>query len=156
MTASTENIETVLTPGGNNYIEVKDGSGITNISIPLVSLATGLSTSAIDLLTDLVLGYKFRIEAFSFVTTVVGAGADDDQSSQVFNLAIGSTALTGGELTVDLSATDTVGKVAEGTAITGENVGSETDAISIEMAEGGVAFASGAGYFSLRVKNLEG
>lgn len=125
--------------------------GIYNLVIPLTSLATGLSTSAIDLLTTLTIGHRFKILSFDFVTTIVGAGAG---ASQVFNLEIGTTNLTGGTLTVTLASTDTIGKITAGTAITGANVGAIGDTISLEMAAGGTVFTSGSGYFVIRIQDM--
>lgn len=154
MALSTESIETVVTPGGDNYIPVIQGSGIYNLVHPLTSLATGLSTSAVDLMTNLTLGHKFKLLAISFVTTVAGTGAS---ASQVFNLEIGTTNVTGGVVTLTLENQQTTfGQVTEGTAITANNVGSETDTISLEMAAGGTVFTAGAGYFVIRIQNLEG
>lgn len=128
------------------------GVGISTLTIPLTSLATGLSTSALDLLTGYVLGYRFKLLSFDFVTTIVGAGAG---ASQVFNLEIGSTNVTGGVLTVNLTSTDTIGEVTAGTAITAANVGTAADSISLEMAVGGTAFTSGSGYFLIRVQSMD-
>lgn len=128
------------------------GVGIYTLTIPLTSLATGLSTAAIDLLTNLVPGYRFKLLSFSFVTTIVGAGAG---ASQIFNLEIGATDTTGGVLTVTLASTNTIGAITAATAITAANVGSAADTLSVEMAAGGTAFTSGSGYFVIRVQNMD-
>lgn len=128
------------------------GAGCSTIVIPLTSLATGLSTSAIDLLTNYVPGYKFKLLKFDFITTVVGAGAG---ASQTFNLEIGTTNVTGGSLNVTLASTATIGVQTNGTAITAANTGSATDNISIEMAAGGTVFSSGAGYFVIKIQNMD-
>lgn len=128
------------------------GAGVTTITIPLTSLATGLSTSAIDLLTNYTPGYKFKLLSFAFVTTVAGTGAS---ASQVFNLEIGTTNVTGGVLTLALADTDTIGKVTSATAITAANTGANNATISIEMAAGGTVFTAGAGYFVLRIQNMD-
>lgn len=128
------------------------GVGIGTITIPLSSLATGLSTAALDLLTGYVLGYRFKILSFDFVTTIVGAGAG---ASQTFNLEIGAVNLTGGSLNVTLASTDTIGEVTAGTPITAANVGTAADAISLEMSAGGTVFTSGSGYFVIKVQNMD-
>lgn len=128
------------------------GVGVQTLTIPLSSLATGLSTSAIDLLTDYVPGYAFKLLSFDFITTIVGAGGG---ASQVFNLEIGSTNVTGGVLTVTLASTATIGAQTNGTAITAANVGTAANAISIEMAAGGTVFSSGAGYFVIKIQNMD-
>jgi hypothetical protein len=128
------------------------GVGIQTLSIPLTSLVTGLGVLAIDLLTNYVPGYRFKILAFDFITTVAGTGAG---ASQVFNLEIGTTNLTGGVLTVNLAGTATIGVQTNGTAITANNVGTASDNISIEMAAGGTVFTAGAGYFLIKILNLD-
>ncbi len=127
-------------------------AGVEYLYHPLTSLATGLSTSAIDILTGFTPGFNFKILDFGFVTTVVGAGAG---ASQTFNIEIGTTNLTGGSLNVTLASTDTIGKITSATAITAANVGTASDTISIEMAASGTVFSSGAGYFFIKVQNLD-
>jgi hypothetical protein len=137
---------------GTGTDTIAAGVGVTTVTIPLTSLATGLSTSAIDLLTAYTPGYAFKILAFGFVTTVAGTGAG---ASQVFNLEIGTTNVTGGALTVTLASTDTIGEVTSATAVTAANVGTASDTISIEMAAGGTVFTAGAGYFTIRIQNMD-
>lgn len=129
------------------------GVGCHTITIPLTSLATGLSTSAIDLLTNYVLGYAFKVLKFDFVTTVAGTGAG---ASQVFNLEIGTTNVTN-NLTVTLASTAAIGQISTGAPdpIIANNVGTATDTLSIEMAAGGTVFTAGAGYFVIKVQNMD-
>lgn len=138
--------------GGTASTAAAAGVGVQTITIPLTSLATGLSTSAIDLLTGYTPGYKFKILAFDFVTTVAGTGSG---ASQTFNLEIGTTNVTGGALNVTLASTNTIGKLTEGSAITAANTGSATDTISIEMAASGTVFTAGAGYFVIKLQNMD-
>lgn len=147
-------LPTVITDNstGTASNTIAAGAGVGTITIPLTSLATGLGALAIDLLTGYVLGYRFKILSFDFVATIVGAGAG---ASQIFNIEIGATNLTGGVLTVTLASTDTIGEVTAGTAVTAANVGTAADAISIEMAAGGTVFTSGSGYFLIRVQNMD-
>lgn len=128
------------------------GTGVATITIPLTSLATGLSTLAIDLLTQYTPGYAFKLLAFDWVTTIVGAGAG---ASQTFNLEIGATNVTGGSLNVTLASTAGIGTITSGTAITGLNTGSASDTISIEMAAGGTVFSAGSGYFVIKIQNMD-
>lgn len=128
------------------------GVGVSTITIPLTSLATGLSTSAIDLLTGYVPGYAFKLLSFDFVTTIAGTGAG---ASQTFNLEIGATDVTGGVLNVTLASTDTIGEVTAGSAITANNVGTAASAISIEMAASGTVFTAGSGYFVIKIQNMD-
>lgn len=128
------------------------GVGVYNMTIPLTSLATGLSTSAIDLMTEIVVGHKFKILDFYFVTTVAGTGSG---ASQVFNLEIGTTNVTGGVLTVTLASTSAIGEVTTSTAVTAANTGTAADTLSIEMAASGTVFTAGAGYFVIRIQNMD-
>ena len=150
MPLSTKQVETLLTPA---EIPVKSPGGIYNFTHPLTSLATGLSTAAIDLLTNITLGHRFKLLGFTFVTTVAGTGTS---ASQVFNLAISGVATTGGVLTLLLANTDTIGKDTAATAFTALNEGSATDTLSIKMAASGTVFTAGAGYFIIEVQNLDG
>lgn len=128
------------------------GVGRATITIKQSSLATGLSTSAIDILTAYTLGYRFKILAFDYVTTTVGTGTS---ASQSFNLAIGSTAVTGGVVNDTLASTATIGAITAGTAVTAANVGLATDTLSIKMAAGGTVFTAGAGYFVIKIQNMD-
>jgi hypothetical protein len=153
MTLRTTSNEKTVTAGGTDYIPVATPSGIFTYCHPLTSLATGLSTSAIDILTGWTPGFPFKIVSLAFTTTVAGTGAS---ASQVFNLEIGSTNVTGGVLTLLLADTDTIGKRTNATAITAANVGTATDSISLEMAASGTVFTAGAGYFTITIQNLLG
>lgn len=150
MSLKTSQTEILLTPEG---IPVYAPAGYYQYIHPLTSLATGLSTSAIDLLTGFTPGHAFKIVKFAFVTTVAGTGSG---ASQVFNIEIGTTNLTGGVLTLTLASQATIGTVTSATAITANNVGTKTDTISIEMAASGTVFTAGAGYFVITIQNLDG
>lgn len=147
-------LPTVITDNstGSASNTIAAGAGVSTVTIPLTSLATGLSTSAIDLLTTYTPGYAFKLLTFDFVTTIVGAGAG---ASQVFNLEIGAINVTGGVLTVTLASTNTIGAVTAGTAITGLNTGTAAGTISIEMAASGTVFTSGSGYFVIKIQNMD-
>lgn len=138
--------------GGTAAATLAAGVGKYYLYHPLTSLATGLSTSAIDIMTDFTISHKFKILTFDFVTTVAGTGAG---ASQTFNIEIGSTDLTGGSLNVTLASTDTIGKVTAGTAITAANTGAAAATISIEMAASGTVFTAGAGYFQIGIQNMD-
>lgn len=138
--------------GGTAGTTLAAGVGVVPVTLPLTSLATGLSTSAIDLLTGYTPGFRFKILGLAFVTTVAGTGSG---ASQVFNLEIGSTNVTGGVLTLTLASQAAIGTVTAATAITAANTGSASDTISLEMAAGGTVFTGGAGYFVLTLQNLD-
>lgn len=121
------------TGGDTSAATLASTVGVQTVTIPLTSLATGLSTSAIDLLTTFTPGYKFKVLAFDFVTTVV----------------------TGGSLNTTLTSTNTIGKVTAGTAVTAANTGTAADTLSIEMAASGTVFTAGAGYFVITIQNMD-
>lgn len=137
---------------GTASASIAAGVGKQTFCHPLTSLATGLSTAAIDILTAYTPGYKFKILGFEFVTTVAGTGAS---ASQVFNIEIGTTNVTGGVLTLTLASQATIGVVTAATAVTAANTGSATDTISIEMAASGTVFTAGAGYFVIKLQNMD-
>jgi hypothetical protein len=154
----------VLRPSGSSQAALTDSSGGTAgtalsthiaeqfFTVPLTSLATGIGTGAMDILTGFVPGFRFQLLGLEFVTTIAGTGVS---ASQVFNLEIGTTNTTGGVLTLDLASQATVGVVTSATAITAANVGAATDAISLEKAGSGTVFTAGAGYFVIKLKNLD-
>lgn len=138
--------------GGTAGTSIAAGVGIHTVTIPLTSLATGLGTSAIDILTEYTPGYKFKLLSFDFVTTIAGAGAG---ASQTFNLEIATTNVNGGLLNVTLASTNTIGKVTNGAVIISDNEGTAADSLSIEMSAGGTVFTAGSGYFVLKIQNLD-
>lgn len=150
MSLRTTVVEKLITPTG---VPVIAPGGVYQHTMPLTSLATGLSTSAIDLLTQFTPGHAFRLLSLYFVTTVAGTGTS---ASQVFNLEIGTTNVTGGVLTLTLANQATIGTVTAATAITALNEGTATDHFSLEMAAGGTVFTAGAGYFVVTIQNLDG
>lgn len=126
--------------------------GVQTIPIPLTSLVTGIGTGAMDLLTTYTPGFKFKLLAVDWVTTLAGTGSG---ATQAFNLKIGSTATTGGVCTVTLASTATVGAITAGTAISALNTGSSADTISLVKAGSGTVFTAGAGYFVIRIQNMD-
>lgn len=137
--------------GGTTSDTLAATVGIVTVAIPQANLAS-MTTAAADLLTNYTPGYAFELLALSFITTTIGAGAS---ASQVINLEIGTTNVTGGVLTILLADTDTLGKKKDATAITAANVGTAADTISIEVAATGTAFSAGSGYFLLKLRNLD-
>lgn len=140
---------TTGTPGAT----LAPGVGISTLVHPLTSIVTGLGVLAIDLLTNYVPGYRFKVLKFDFITTVAGTGAG---ASQIFNLEIGTTNVTN-TLTVTLASTAAIGQMTSGipNPIAAANVGTATDTLSIEMAAGGTVFTAGAGYFLIEIQNMD-
>lgn len=124
--------------------------GIQTVAIPIQLAA--MTTSAADLITNYTPGYAFELLSLEFVTTTLGTGAS---ASQVLNLEIGTTNVTGGVLTLLLADTDTLGKKTAATAITAANVGTAADTISLEVAASGTVFTAGAGILLLKLRNMD-
>lgn len=125
-------------------------AGISTVAIP-IQLAS-MTTSAADLITAYTPGFKFKVLSVDFATTTIGAGAD---ASQVLNLEIGTTNLTGGAVTVTLAGTDTLGELTAGTAVTAANTGTASDTISVEVAASGTVFTGGEGVLLIRLQNMD-
>lgn len=125
-------------------------AGVSTLSIP-IELAS-MTTGAADLMTNYVLGYKFKVIGVSFNTTTVSTGSG---ASQVINLEIGSTDVTGGVVTATLAGTDTLGELTAGTAITAANTGSATDTLSVEVAASGTVFTAGNGVLLIKIQNMD-
>lgn len=124
--------------------------GIQTVAIPLQLAA--MTTAAADLITAYTPGYAFELLSLEFVTTTLGTGAS---ASQVLNLEIGTTNVTGGVLTLLLADTDTLGKKTAATAITAANTGSASATISLEVAASGTVFTAGAGIALLKLRNMD-
>jgi len=125
-------------------------AGIQVVSIPIQ--LTAMTTAAADLVTNYTPGFAFEILDFSFAVTTLGTGAG---ASQVLNLEIGTTNVTGGVLTLLLADATPLGKVTAATAITAANTGAATDTISVEVAASGTVFTAGAGVLLIRLRNLD-
>lgn len=126
------------------------GVGIFTLSIPIQLAA--MTNAAADLVTEYTPGFKFKLLSISFATTTIGAGAG---ASQVLNLEIGTTNVTGGLLTLTEAGTSQLGERTDATAITAANTGSASDFISLEVAAGGTVFTAGAGVVLIRVQNMD-
>ena len=143
--------------GGAASATLAATAGVSQVAFPVgdMSIATGAgfgATTAGDVVTDYVPGYKFKLLALDFVTgSLVGAGAS---ASAPCNLEIGSTNVTGGVCTVTLASTNTIGELTAGLAITAANTGSATDAFSIEKATS-VVFTAGEGTFVVTIQNMD-
>lgn len=143
-----------LTDNGTGAVgdTIAAGIGVYDLTIPVPANLSTLGTGGVDVATGIVLGHKFKILSWEFITTLAGTNAG---ASLVFNLEIGTTDLTGGTVTVNLAGTSDIGERTAGTAITAANTGTSTDAISLEVAAGGTAFTAGSGYFVIKVQNMD-
>lgn len=108
-------------------------------------------TGAGDILTNHVLGHKFKILSVDAVVDKVVTTA-----AKLFtaNLEIGTTNVTGGEVALTSANCTPLGARVAGAAITAANTGSASDTISIEAASV-TAFAEGEVIFLIRIQNMD-
>lgn len=137
---------------GSNAGQVLAPGGVYTHTIPLPNLAA-MTTAAADLTTGWIPGHRGKILSTQFFTTTLGTGSG---ASQVLNLEIGTTDVTGGVLTLTLATTTPLGVRIAGTAVTANNEFTATDSISLEVAASGTAFTAGAGYVVVKIQNLDG
>lgn len=131
--------------------QVAPGAGYYTLNFA-IGLAA-MTTAAADLVTNIVPGHRGKVVKMYFTTHVLGTGTS---ASQVLNLEIGTTDLTGGVLTLLLADTTPLGKTTSATAITALNEFSATDTLSVEVAASGTVFTAGAGTLTIVIQNLEG
>jgi len=126
------------------------GAGVETVTIP-VQLAS-MTTAAADLMTAYTPGYKFKVLSVDFATTKLGTGSG---ATQTLNLAIGSTAVTGGVVNPTLAGTATLGALTAGTAVTAANTGAATDTLSVKVAASGTVFTAGEGVLLVKIQNMD-
>lgn len=143
---------------------------------PLVDASTGTASDAIaatvscftlsiphtfeagvgagEVVTEYILGYAFKILAWSFIADVPSTGAG---ASRVFNMEIGATDVgtVVSTCTVTLASTSAKGEQTLGTAVSGANVGTALNNFSIEVAAGGTTFTAGSGTFLVLIQNMD-
>jgi len=122
------------------------------IALPIPSLVTGIGTTGGTWLIGYTPGFAFQLLAMDFVTTTLGTGA---AASQTFQPQINGSNVTGGAVNVTLASTNTLGKLTAGSAVTAANAGTNAQAVSIVFNTGGTVFTAGAGYFLLKIKNMD-
>lgn len=113
-----------------------------------------VSTGAVDLVTAIVPGHKFKILSWEFTTDVPGVGSG---ASRVANLEIGTTDVgtTPSTLTLTEAGTSLAGERTAATAVAGANTGTASDTLSIEIAAGGTDFSAGTGTFVIKIQNMD-
>lgn len=92
-------------------------------------------------------GYAGTIRSVRFITDTPSTTA---AKTTALSLKIGTTAVTGGVVTVTSAASDTKGEVVNGTAITAANVFTATDTVKVAAAST-TAFVEGDGYVEILV-----
>lgn len=131
--------------GGTPSNTIAAGVGIYQVAffINAADIANG------DLLTNYVPGHNFKIlKVDARCAKPVTTGA----KSSSINMEIGTTNLTGG--VIALNGTYAQGAAQDGTAVTANNVGSETDSFSIE-ASATTAFIEGAFWIIVSIQNMD-
>lgn len=149
-------------PGAETYAALTAVGAVDNLAA--IAVGVGYSrihfrhqfiggTSAVEPVTNLTLGYKFRIVSWDWITTVllVGAGGSRVANMTINGVAVGTVMST---VTVAI-ASAAVGTVIAGTAVAGANTGDATATLSIQIANGGTAFTAGSGLFSILVQNMD-
>ncbi len=125
--------------------------GISTMSFPFEFIT---STSAIDVVTAFVPGFKFKILDWAWVdggTLLVGGSG-----SRVANMEIGTTDVgTSPSTCTVVQASTAQGRRIDGAAVAGANTGSATDTFSIEIASGGTDITAGNGAFHVVIQNMD-
>lgn len=154
--AGTSGSQSALTDSttGTASTTLAAGVAVYDLTLPVPANLSTLSTGGVDVATGIVLGHKFKILSWEFITTVAGTG---DGASLVFNLEIGTTDVgtVASTCTATLAGTSDIGERTAATAVSGANTGTSTDALSLEVAAGGTAFTAGSGYFVIKVQNMD-
>lgn len=127
------------------------GVGILNLSFNHTWVN---NTLAVEPVTNFVLGFKFKIISWAFVTDQILTGGG---GSRVCNMEIQTTDVgtVPSTCTVTTAGAATQGTVVAATAVAGANTGSATDSVSIEVAAGGTAITGGSGQFIIVVQNMD-
>jgi hypothetical protein len=126
-------------------VDVQDGNDVLLVQIPISLVAI---TAAGDVATNMRLGVAGTIEYWEFVVTEPVTTA---AKLATLNLEINSTNLTGGTIALTSAAATPLGKVIAGAAITGANVLTPDDTLSIEAASV-TAFSEGRGFVNIRIR----
>lgn len=139
---------------GTEGSSVAAGVGQMTLTLPAPANLSTLSTGGVDLVTGLIIPFKFKVISWEFVTTLAGTGSG---ASLVFNLEIGTVDVgtVASTCTVTLAGTDTIGKRTAATAVSGANTGAAGAALSVEVAGSGTAFTAGSGYFMVTIQNMD-
>lgn len=132
---------------GSAQSDIAAGVGVYNIQLPIACA----SITAADIVTAYLPGHKFKILAVDWYTTVVVTTAS---KAATLTPKIGTTALTGGVLSLTSATMTPVGTKIAGTAVTALNTGSSTDTIEV-LGSSVTAFAEGSGFVNIRIQNMD-
>jgi hypothetical protein len=122
--------------------------GVVDLVFP-INLA---GVTAADVLTNFTPGFAGDIVGFKFVTNVPATTAS---KLATFNLEINTTDVTGGTIALTTVLANTLGKITESAAITGNATFDDDDTISIE-ATSVTAFSEGQGSFHVLCRRRGG
>lgn len=126
---------------------VAAGVGVYNIQLPIACA----SITAADIVTAYLPGHKFKILAVDWYTTVVVTTA---AKAATLTTKIGTSAVTGGVLSLTSAALTPVGVKLAGSAVTAANTGTSTDTIEI-LGSAVTSFVEGSGFVNIRIQNMD-
>lgn len=131
---------------------IRSSGGTTGIAKSYTYLQFPVTLSAADnadIVTDFVPGFVGKIVGVHYVAQVAATTADKTAD---ISLEIGTTAVTGGVVSLTTEAAGTVGKVTDGSAITAENVLAADSKISIVAANTAAPFIEGSGTIVVKIE----
>lgn len=137
----TNDIQTVMLPGSAKGYN-------TTYSIWTIPIQLDTVTAA-DVVTTYTPGFAGSILKVSFV---VSDPVTTGSKAASINIEIGTTNLTGGVVALTSANSGTLGITIDGTSITGNNVFSDSDTISVE-ASSVTAFTEGTGFLLLALSS---
>ncbi len=147
MSLKSSQVETLITPA---EIPVASPGGVYNLNLTGNMLLAGIT--AADIVTAFAPGHRFKILAVKAISIVAPTTSGKLATVTPY---IGSTAVTGGVLSLTTAALATKGTVLAGSTVTAANEGSATDTITL-TASSVTAFVEGSACIVLRIQNLDG
>jgi len=147
MSLRNSTVETLITPA---QIPVMSPGGVYNMNLTGNMLLSGVS--AADIVTAFAPGHRFKILAVYAISIVAPTTAAKAATVTTY---IGSTAVTGGVLSLTTAALATKGTVLSGSTVTANNEGANTDTITL-TGSAVTAFIEGSASIVLRIQNLDG
>ncbi len=130
----------------NDTLAVGTGEYILSIPIDLVSI-----TGNADVVTDLVIPHKFRIEALDWNT---GQPVTTGSKLTTLALEIGATPVTGGAVALTSANCTPLGALVAGSAVTAADTGAAAGTITVTSAST-TAFSEGSGFLNITIQNMD-
>lgn len=122
-----------------------DGNSVVDLVFPVFAM-TGIANG--DLVTECFPGVDGYVEHIQWVQ---GVPVTTGSKLATINMEIGTTDVTGGTLALTSAACTPLGKVIEGSAVTGNNRITRKDKFSLE-ASAVTAFSEGSGHIRVRIR----